>query len=42
MNYHKEHQQAYISNLILRSFDEEVGKYCDNLNISYTRFNILW
>lgn len=39
MNYHKEHQPAYISNLILRSFDEEVGKYCDNLNISYTRYS---
>ena len=30
---------AYISNLILRDFDEEVGKYCDNLNISYTRYS---
>ena len=30
---------AYISNLILRNFDEEAGKYCDNLNISYTRYS---
>ena len=30
---------AYISNLILRNFDEEIGKYCDNLNISYTRYS---
>lgn len=30
---------TYISNLILRNFDEEIGKYCDNLNISYIRYS---
>lgn len=30
---------AYISNLILNNFDEEIGKYCNNLNISYTRYS---
>ncbi len=30
---------AYISNIILRSFDEKIGNYCDNLNISYTRYS---
>ncbi len=30
---------AYISNLVLKEFDEEVGKYCDSKNISYTRYS---
>ena len=30
---------AYISNLYLRSFDYEIGKYCEDNNISYTRYS---
>ena len=30
---------AFISNIVLRDFDEYIGKYCDNLNISYTRYS---
>lgn len=30
---------AYISNLIMRDFDEELGNYCNKLNISYTRYS---
>ena len=30
---------AYISNIILREFDEYIGKYCKNLDISYTRYS---
>lgn len=30
---------SYISNVVMRSFDEIVGKYCDSKNISYTRYS---
>ena len=29
----------YISNLILYEFDEEIGKWCNNLNIAYSRYS---
>jgi len=30
---------SYISNLVMKNFDEEIGEYCNNLNISYTRYS---
>lgn len=30
---------AYISNLVMRDFDEEIGQWCRNQNISYTRYS---
>lgn len=30
---------AYISNLVLKEFDEELGKWCCQNNISYTRYS---
>ena len=30
---------AYISNLVLKDFDEEIGLWCSNLNITYTRYS---
>ena len=30
---------AYISNLVMKEFDEELGNWCDLLNISYTRYS---
>ena len=30
---------AYISNLIMRDFDEEIGSFCENNNISYIRYS---
>lgn len=30
---------GYISNLVLRNFDEAVGKFCNSKNISYTRYS---
>ncbi|MEG1146842.1 MAG: reverse transcriptase family protein [Bacilli bacterium] len=30
---------AYISNLIMKDFDEELGAFCNKLNISYTRYS---
>lgn len=30
---------AYISNLVMKEFDEEIGKWCDLNNISYTRYS---
>lgn len=30
---------SYISNLVMKDFDEEIGNYCENLNISYTRYS---
>lgn len=30
---------GYISNLVLRNFDEHIGRYCDEKNISYTRYS---
>lgn len=30
---------GYISNIIMRSFDEKIGKYCDENNIAYTRYS---
>lgn len=30
---------GYISNLVMRSFDEKIGKYCDEKKISYTRYS---
>ena len=30
---------AYISNLIMKEFDEELGNWCDLMNISYTRYS---
>ncbi len=30
---------GYISNLVMRSFDEKLGKYCELNNISYTRYS---
>ncbi len=30
---------SYISNLIMRDFDEEIGLFCEKNNISYTRYS---
>ena len=30
---------AYISNLVMKEFDEYIGDYCENNNISYTRYS---
>ncbi len=30
---------AYISNLVMKDFDEELGTWCKNNNISYTRYS---
>lgn len=30
---------AYISNLVMKEFDEEIGKWCDSNEISYTRYS---
>ncbi|HAB67667.1 MAG TPA: RNA-dependent DNA polymerase [Firmicutes bacterium] len=30
---------AFISNLVMRSFDEEIGSWCSLKNISYTRYS---
>ena len=30
---------AYISNLVMKEFDEELGNWCDLMNISYTRYS---
>lgn len=30
---------SYISNLIMKDFDNEIGKYCEQYNISYTRYS---
>ena len=30
---------AYISNLVMKEFDEEIGIWCDKYNISYTRYS---
>lgn len=30
---------AYISNLVMKEFDEELGNWCDSMNISYTRYS---
>lgn len=30
---------AYISNIVLKEFDETVGKFCEELNIDYTRYS---
>lgn len=30
---------AYISNLVMKKFDEELGNWCDLMNISYTRYS---
>ncbi len=30
---------AYISNLVMKEFDEELGNWCENNNISYTRYS---
>lgn len=30
---------AYISNLVMKEFDEEIGNWCDLMNISYTRYS---
>lgn len=30
---------AYISNLVMKEFDEYIGKYCEEKNISYTRYS---
>ena len=30
---------AYISNIVMREFDEELGNYCNKLNVSYTRYS---
>lgn len=30
---------AYISNIVMKNFDEEIGEYCTNLNIDYTRYS---
>lgn len=30
---------SYISNLVMKDFDEEIGKWCENNNISYTRYS---
>lgn len=30
---------SYISNLVMRDFDEEIGVFCEDNNISYTRYS---
>lgn len=30
---------AYISNVIMRDFDEKIGSFCEKRNISYTRYS---
>jgi len=30
---------SYISNLVLKDFDEEIGEWCENQNVSYTRYS---
>ena len=30
---------AYISNLVMKAFDEELGGWCKENNISYTRYS---
>lgn len=30
---------SYISNLVMRDFDEEIGRYCEEKNITYTRYS---
>ena len=30
---------AYISNLVMKNFDEKIGSYCEKENISYTRYS---
>ncbi len=30
---------GFISNIVLRSFDEKVGSYCEKRNINYTRYS---
>ena len=30
---------AYISNLVMKDFDDELGNWCDKNNISYTRYS---
>ena len=30
---------AYISNLVMKEFDEEIGAWCEEKNISYTRYS---
>ena len=30
---------AYISNLVMKDFDEKIGYFCDSNNISYTRYS---
>ena len=30
---------SYISNLVMRDFDEEIGSFCEKNNISYTRYS---
>lgn len=30
---------SYISNLVMKDFDEYIGEYCENNNISYTRYS---
>jgi hypothetical protein len=30
---------AYISNLVMKDFDEEIGAWCDSNNIDYTRYS---
>lgn len=30
---------SYISNLVMKDFDEEIGKFCEKNNISYTRYS---
>lgn len=30
---------AYISNLVMKDFDETIGTWCENNNISYTRYS---
>ena len=30
---------AYISNLVMKKFDEVLGDYCDKINVSYTRYS---
>ncbi len=30
---------AYISNLVMKNYDEEIGSWCEDNNISYTRYS---
>ena len=30
---------AYISNLVMKEFDNEIGEWCEDNNISYTRYS---